>query len=127
DPRLGPLADNGGPTLTYAPLSGSPALNAGSKALAVDEENNPLLFDQRGPGFPRIYGGTVDIGAFEVQDAAPTITVPGSQIGFEDVDLSITGISVDDVDTTNLTVILTVGHGTLTFAKTAGVTMVANG
>ncbi len=29
DPMLGPLADNGGPTLTHALLSGSPAINAG--------------------------------------------------------------------------------------------------
>ncbi len=29
DPLLGPLADNGGPTLTMLPGAGSPALNAG--------------------------------------------------------------------------------------------------
>ena len=29
DPLLGPLADNGGPTLTHALLPGSPAINAG--------------------------------------------------------------------------------------------------
>lgn len=29
DPMLGPLADNGGPTLTHMPLSGSPAINTG--------------------------------------------------------------------------------------------------
>jgi hypothetical protein len=64
-PGLGPLADNGGPTLTHALLPGSPALDAGSP--------NPipgLDFDQRGPGFPRRSGVTVDIGAFEFQVAA---------------------------------------------------------
>ena len=29
DPLLGPLADNGGPTLTHALLAGSPAINRG--------------------------------------------------------------------------------------------------
>jgi hypothetical protein len=64
DPQLGPLADNGGPTLTHALLPGSPAINAGS---------NPanLTTDQRGAGFPRFYESAADIGAFEVQQ--PTV------------------------------------------------------
>lgn len=66
DPLLGPLADNGGPTQTMAMLPNSPALNNGSNALAVDATGNLLPFDQRGPGFARISGGRVDIGAFEV-------------------------------------------------------------
>ena len=64
---LGPLANNGGPTMTHALLSGSPAVNAGSNALAVDQNGNALTFDQRSIGFMRISGGTVDIGAFEIQ------------------------------------------------------------
>ena len=32
DPLLGPLADHGGPTLTHAPLPGSPAIGAGDPA-----------------------------------------------------------------------------------------------
>ncbi len=60
DPMLGPLADNGGPTLTRALLPGSPAIDAGDNTDAPE-------FDQRGPGFPRIVNGTIDIGAFEVQ------------------------------------------------------------
>jgi hypothetical protein len=65
DPMLGPLQDNGGPTDTMALLPGSPAIDAGSDALAVDSSGGPLAFDQR--GFPRVANGTVDIGAFEVQ------------------------------------------------------------
>jgi hypothetical protein len=60
DPLLGPLDDNGGPTLTHALLSSSPAIDAGNNAYATD-------WDQRGPGFRRIVNGTIDIGAFEVQ------------------------------------------------------------
>jgi len=60
--QLSPLQNNGGPTETMALLPGSPAINAG------DNTNAPP-YDQRGPGFPRIVGGTIDIGAFEVQAA----------------------------------------------------------
>ena len=75
---LGPLADNGGPTNTHAPLVGSLAIDAGSIALAVDDDNDPfttnddpLTTDQRGENFVRISGVSVDIGAFEVQPPAP--------------------------------------------------------
>jgi hypothetical protein len=70
DPKLGPLADNGGFTGTHALLAGSPALNAG--ALDADGANDTPgdaddvpLFDQR--GMPRV--GNPDIGAFERQPA----------------------------------------------------------
>jgi hypothetical protein len=56
DPRLGPLANNGGPTLTLALLPGSPAIDAGDASAAPDT-------DQR--GFPRPVGLAADIGAFE--------------------------------------------------------------
>ncbi len=60
---LGPLANNGGPTQTMALLPGSPAINAGD--ISVQSVTGP--FDQRGSGFVRVGGGTIDIGAFEVQ------------------------------------------------------------
>jgi hypothetical protein len=56
DPKLGPLADNGGPTLTMALLPGSPAIDAGSAVGAP-------ATDQR--GVPRPQDAGVDIGAFE--------------------------------------------------------------
>ena len=59
------LADNGGPTLTHALAIGSPAINAGNNALAKDVGGVPFSTDQRGVGFPRINGGTVDMGAVE--------------------------------------------------------------
>ena len=66
DPGLGPLAYYGGPTQTIALLPGSPAIDAGSNALAVDPSTGqPLTTDQRGTGFVRIFNGTVDIGAYE--------------------------------------------------------------
>lgn len=65
DPHLGPLQDNGGPTLTRALLPGSVAINAGTNGMAVDPWVTPLLWDQRGPNFPRIQGESVDMGAYE--------------------------------------------------------------
>ena len=57
---LGPLADNGGPTWTHAPQVGSLAIDAGDPAFAP-----PPQYDQRGPGFLRVIGEHIDIGAFE--------------------------------------------------------------
>ena len=74
DPKLGPLSNNGGRTLTHGLLPGSPAINAGSNANFEEDSSDldgdgnltePTPFDQRGPGFPRILDGTVDMGAFE--------------------------------------------------------------
>ena len=60
DPLLDSLADNGGPTLTHALSSGSPAIDAGSNVAILDT-------DQRGPGFVRVFGSAADIGALETQ------------------------------------------------------------
>ena len=76
NPGLGTLASNGGPTETIALLAGSPAIDSGSNALAVDPHGSPLTTDQRGAGFPRIVNGTVDIGAFEVQTPTTDNPVP---------------------------------------------------
>jgi hypothetical protein len=65
DPRLQPLAVNGGPTATHALLSNSPARNQGSPTLNdFDAFYACRTRDQR--GFPRSAGGRCDVGAFEV-------------------------------------------------------------
>lgn len=58
DPMLGPLANNGGPTLTMALLPGSPAIDAGSNVTCAS-------VDQRGVTRPQ--GGVCDIGAYELR------------------------------------------------------------
>ena len=58
------LRDNGGTTKTHALLPLSAAINAGDNSTA---SNAGLINDQRGIGFPRIFDGIVDIGAFESQ------------------------------------------------------------
>jgi uncharacterized repeat protein (TIGR01451 family) len=60
---LGPLANNGGPTKTHLPLTGSPAIDAGNNTGAP-------ATDQRGIARPQPPGGIVDIGAVEVQAEA---------------------------------------------------------
>jgi uncharacterized repeat protein (TIGR01451 family) len=65
DPKLLALANNGGPTQTHLLLPNSPALNAGNTSLAQDN-GNPITTDQRGSGFPRVIGSSVDIGSVEV-------------------------------------------------------------
>jgi hypothetical protein len=59
-PLLGPLQNNGGPTPTMALMAGSPAINKGFFT------GTPTT-DQR--GLPRVSGGAMDIGAFEVQSS----------------------------------------------------------
>jgi hypothetical protein len=68
-PMLGPLQDNGGPTLTHLPQTGSPAINAGDPNFTP-----PPDFDQRGSGFLRVYNGRIDIGSLEVQPTPPPPT-----------------------------------------------------
>ena len=63
DPRLAPLADNGGPTFTHGLLAGSPAINAGNPAAPGSGGTACETTDQRGVGRP--VGPRCDIGAFE--------------------------------------------------------------
>src|SRR5205085_12129233 len=63
NPQLGPLANNGGPTQTHALVGGSPAIDAGNPAGCTDQNNVAVTTDQRGAGFPRVFGPRCDIGA----------------------------------------------------------------
>src|SRR5262249_60691390 len=61
DPKLGVLADNGGWTVTHAPGTSSPALDAGNPAPPGSGGAACAALDQR--GFPRPLRGRGDIGA----------------------------------------------------------------
>jgi hypothetical protein len=67
DPKLGALKDNGGPTLTMALTAGTPAVDAADPACGV-------ATDQRGIARPQ--GARCDVGAFELQVAAPPAVSP---------------------------------------------------
>jgi len=71
DPKLGSLANNGGPTQTMALLAGSPAIHVTGSCTDVFE--NAVTTDQR--GLPRPQGKGCSIGAFEPQ-LVPTLTTP---------------------------------------------------
>ncbi len=64
DPMLGPLQDNGGPTLSILPLQGSPAIDGGTNA------GCPAT-DQR--GYARPVGTTCDVGATEYGAVPPAV------------------------------------------------------
>lgn len=68
NPQLGALANNGGAFQTMALLPGSPAINSGSNSLIP----GGVTTDER--GYPRIAGGTVDMGAYELQTTVTTLT-----------------------------------------------------
>ncbi|MGV3771430.1 MAG: choice-of-anchor Q domain-containing protein [Verrucomicrobiales bacterium] len=81
DPRLGPLADNGGPTHTMALAANSPAIDFGSS------EGAPSV-DQR--GFPRPYGSAVDIGAYEFRPSEPPVTLAIAAQGDDSIRMEFT-------------------------------------
>lgn len=120
NPMLGPLADNGGPTPTHALLAGSPAIDKGTSALInlmrpqlnLPANGSNLTTDQRGlprpkdnPNIPNADDGA-DIGAFEVQNSPPTLTVVPLTRAAGSVTASFTIAQVGDAQTPagNLTV-----------------------
>ncbi len=67
DPNLGPLQDNGGPTLTHALLAGSPAVDKGGTSdFTIDQRGSVRSFDNAAISNAAGGNGT-DIGAFEVE------------------------------------------------------------
>ena len=74
DPMIGPLQNNGGPTLTHALLPGSPAVNAGDPNFTP-----PPFYDQRETPYVRVFNGRIDIGAFELQPRHHATPAPRSR------------------------------------------------
>lgn len=65
DPKLGPLKNNGGPTLTHELLNSSPASDKGSaNGLTSDQRGAPRPFDLKGISLA-LGGDSSDIGAYE--------------------------------------------------------------
>jgi hypothetical protein len=97
DPMLGPLQNNGGKTNTRALNSGSPAIDTG---------NSPsITLDQRGQNRPydnmliTNVGNGADIGAFEVQMAAPTaamVSISGRVIAPQELGLTNALVTLTD-------------------------------
>lgn len=104
DPQLGPLQDNGGPTLTMKPAGASPVVNAGDPTFTP-----PPATDQR--GFARVSGGIIDMGSVELNagtmqfsvaaqgvnedagNAEVTVTRTGGADGAASVQVTVDGTS----------------------------------
>ena len=80
--KLGPLADNGGPTQTIMPLAGSPVIAAIPASTTVTLGGGQVQLcprtDQR--GVKSADGANCTIGAVEVPTITITVTVSGSQV-----------------------------------------------
>lgn len=82
DPKLAPLANNGGPTPTHALLAGSPAIDAVllGDIPPTDQRGEPRPFDGTGTGKPRADIGayeSVNVTAYTVADAARALRLVG--------------------------------------------------
>jgi expansin (peptidoglycan-binding protein) len=99
DPALGPLQNNGGPTLTHALLWGSPAIDAGDDAQCPETDQRGVLRPQDGDND----GWAVcDIGSYEVErsQVSPNLVgISGSLEGMVDRTYTFTA-TVEPVSTT---------------------------
>jgi hypothetical protein len=121
DPKLAPLADNGGPTMTFALESGSPAIDAVPLADCTDQASptpNPIITDQRGFGRPdpgdspaacdigAYESGAVPIDCSQAAASAPSLWPPNGKFVSESIlgvtdsagafSINITGIFQDE-------------------------------
>jgi hypothetical protein len=98
DPILGPLKNNGGPTLTYAPLSNSPAIDRGHDIGTTGQ-------DQRGSLRPLTYDASItpppggdrsDIGAVELSPGVLPVSAVSRKThggaGDFDINLPLSGV-----------------------------------
>jgi hypothetical protein len=79
DPLLGPLQNNGGPTLTHALHPGSPAIDSGSPATPGTGGGACEATDQRNVSRPQ--GPVCDIGAYEARVPAVQFSAGNFSVG----------------------------------------------
>ena len=105
-------------------LAGSPAINAG------DNTGAPA-HDQRGAGFPRVFGGTIDIGAFELQTpSVPTVAISNVSIteGHSGITLAQFTVSLSGPNVNPVTVAYsTAKSGLLGFTRSTAIAYVKQG
>jgi hypothetical protein len=109
DPGLAALADNGGRTQTRAPLTGSPAVNAGDTDLATDQR-----------GVPRPQGGADDKGAFEARTLS--IGNVSQKEGNSGSTPLVFTVALSSTNTQPITVFYTLGAGTTTAGERGTIT-----
>jgi VCBS repeat-containing protein len=127
-----------GDSHTYMLVSGTGSTDNGSFSIdASGHLKTAASFDFETKNSYSIRVRSTDAGGLYVEkvftisitnvNEAPTIAVPAAQTAYEDVDKTISGITVGDPDGDRLTVTLSVGHGTLTLGTTTGLTITGNG
>jgi hypothetical protein len=78
DPKLGPLAANGGPTETMLPAAGSPVINKGGGSLTTDQRGGPRPVIYAGVQLSSAPGANgADIGAVELASPPASPPPPG--------------------------------------------------
>ncbi|MEM7799555.1 MAG: choice-of-anchor Q domain-containing protein [Chloroflexota bacterium] len=97
DPILGPLADNGGPTQTMEPASGSPAIGNADAGVCPTT-------DQRGVSRPQPADGACDVGAvevavrdFDITKSTNSVFIPGRTYTYNIEVTNTSGASATDV------------------------------
>jgi hypothetical protein len=76
--NLGPLQDNGGPTLTHDPTAPSVAIDQIPVVDCVEGNGTPITADQRGVSRP--WGPNCDVGAVEVGDVLLSIDLSSTTL-----------------------------------------------
>jgi CSLREA domain-containing protein len=103
---LAALADNGGPTQTHALLEGSPAIDTADAAACPDADQRGVTRPQDGDNDG---ASACDIGAFELEGAAPptpTATEPPPD-GNANVDVTVSDDTPEVGDTVDISVSVT--------------------
>ena len=115
DPMLDSLSDNGGRTLTHAPLVGSRVIDAGDPSTVFDDDE----YEQRGAPFVRVFdgeggGARIDMGAFEVQILPASFFVVNNATDIVDYDYRNEQLTLREaINLANLNL----GPDTITFAN----------
>ena len=101
--------------LVYTPTTGFSGQD--TLSVSIDDLGNS-------GGAAQVTSDGVLISVVDATNTAPTVTNPGAQNVDEDTDLTITGLSIGDIDagSGNLEVTLSVTDGLLTLADTTGLT-----
>jgi hypothetical protein len=116
DPMLGPLANNGGTTLTHLPQPGSPVIDAGNSfVLPVDQRGQSRPLETTAPNAPGSDGA--DIGAVELLvPTAASVSVSGRVLDANGRPVARANVQLAQADG-NIQRALTNGFGYYTFAE----------
>lgn len=123
DPRLGALADNGGPTLTHAPAADSPAVDTGNPTF----DATTLPNDQRGAPFSRVANGRIDIGSLESGDSPPSISPIADQAVAVNVATGALAFTISDAVTASTSLVVTAASDNQTLVPDANITLAGTG